>query len=217
MKALPKISVLMSVFNTDFLYIKRALDSVFNQDYQNFEVIVIDDGSQNDSQQKILAYAIKKEEKLTYLRHQNCGQAESINRGVLLSTGDFITIIDADDEYKPNHLTSCLNAITDFDLIASNTETITNGLGDYYVPDKYNHNQLVHVDDCILFATLFGKKEVFTNIQFKKRYAADAFFFEEAKQYFSVKKVDLRTYIYYRNSASSICSRIKSEFPLNMN
>jgi glycosyltransferase involved in cell wall biosynthesis len=198
-KALPKISVLMSVFNTDFLYIKRALDSVFNQDYQNFELIVIDDGSQNDSQQKILAYAIKKEEKLTYLRHQNCGQAESINRGVLLSTGDFITIIDADDEYKANHLTSCLNAITDFDLIASNTETITNGIGDYYVPDKYNHNQLVHVDDCILFATLFGKKEVFANIQFKKRYAADAFFFEEAKQYFSVKKVNLRTYIYYRN------------------
>ncbi len=207
----------MAVFDTDFFYIKRAIDSVFQQDYQNFELIIIDDGSRNGSLSKILKYAEEKEEKLTYLRHQNCGQAESINRGVLLSTGDYITIIDSDDEYKPNHLSACLGAIGNNDLIASNTETVGDDTSDYYVPDRFNFAQLVHVDDCILFATLFGKKEVFANIQFKKRYAADAFFFEEAKQNFNVKKVNLRTYIYYRNSISSICSKIKGGIPPYMN
>jgi glycosyltransferase involved in cell wall biosynthesis len=216
-KTLPKISVLMAVFDTDFYFIKRAIDSVFHQDYQNFELIIIDDGSRNGYLAKILKYAAGMEEKLTYLRHQNCGQAESINRGVLISTGDFITIIDADDEYKPNHLSSCLFAISDGDLIASNTETITDDTTDFYVPDKHNQSKLIHVDDCILFATLFGKREVFTNTKFKKGYAADAFFFEEAKQNFKVKKVNLRTYIYYRNSVSSICSKIKGGIPKKIN
>ena len=207
----------MAVFDTDFYFIKRAIDSVFHQDYQNFELIIIDDGSRNGYLAKILKYAAGMEEKLTYLRHQNCGQAESINRGVLISTGDFITIIDADDEYKPNHLSSCLFAISDGDLIASNTETITDDTTDFYVPDKHNQSKLIHVDDCILFATLFGKREVFTNTKFKKGYAADAFFFEEAKQNFKVKKVNLRTYIYYLNSVSSICSKIKGGIPKKIN
>jgi glycosyltransferase involved in cell wall biosynthesis len=167
----------MAVFDTDFSFIKRAIDSVLHQDYQNFELIIIDDGSLNDSQTKILDYVVKNEEKIIYLRHKNCGQAESINRGVLISSGDYITIIDADDQYKTNHLSSCLNAIQGMDLIASKTETIASDSSDFYVPNKYNLSELIHVDDCILFATLFGKKEVFSTIKFEKLYSRGFPFF----------------------------------------
>jgi len=125
MENYPKISVLMSVYNTEFHLVKRALDSVLQQDFQDFELIVIDDGSMNDPENKLLNYAIKHEDKITYLRHRNCSQAKSINRAVKISNGDYITIIDADDEYKPNHLRLCLEEMTDADLIASKTETIT--------------------------------------------------------------------------------------------
>jgi glycosyltransferase involved in cell wall biosynthesis len=214
MKTTTTISVLMAVYNTEFKIVKRAVDSVLNQDFKNFELIIIDDGSHNDLQNQLLTYVKLHENKITYLRHANCGQSESINRGVLNSIGDYITIIDADDEYKPNHLSACLNELKNVDLIASTTQTIVQSEQDYYVPDKNNHNQLIHVDDCILFATLFGKKEVFSNIQFNGKYAADAQFYELASTTYSVKKVNLRTYIYYRNNPNSAVAQLKKQHNL---
>jgi glycosyltransferase involved in cell wall biosynthesis len=199
----------MSVYNTDFTLVKRAIDSVLNQDFQDFELLLIDDGSNNDSRHQMLNYAIKNETKITYLRHNNCGQSLSINRGILNSKGDYIAIIDADDEYRPNHLSACMQQMAIADLIASTTKTIVDTEADYYVPDKYDLSQLIHVDDCVLFATLFGKKEVFASQLFLDTYAADAHFYEHAAQQYRVRKVDLRTYIYYRNTPNSICSTMK--------
>lgn len=206
-----KISVLMAVYNTEFALIKRAIDSVLNQNFQDFELIIIDDGSTNDTQSQLLDYATMNENKVSYLRHANRGQAKSINRGILNSIGDYITILDADDEYKPNHLWACLQEMQFADLIASTTKTIVDYEGDYYVPDKHDNSQLIHVDDCILFATLFGKREVFLNIKFQERYAADAHFYERAALKYLVKKVDLRTYIYYRNIPNSTCANLKRQ------
>ena len=67
------------------------------------------------------------------------------------------------------------------------------------------------MDDCILFATLFGKKEVFMQLSFKNMYAADMDFYERAQQLYSVQKVDLRTYIYYRNNKESLTGKIKTQ------
>jgi len=200
----------MSVYNTPFMFVKRAIDSVLNQDFTDFEFIIIDDGSNNETHTQILNYAIENEDKITYLRHKNCSQSESINKGILISNSEFITVIDADDEYKPNHLSTCLSEMKSLDLIASTTETIVNQESDYYVPDRFNINEVVHVDDCILFATLFGKKEVFTSLNFYDMYGADAHFYERAEQQFMVQKLDLRTYIYYRNNPNSITAKVKS-------
>ena len=143
------------------------------------------------------------------MRHKNCSQSESINRGILLTNSEYITVIDADDEYKPNHLELCLSEINSLDLIASTTETIVNNESDYYVPDRFNKNEVIHVDDCILFATLFGKKEVFTSLNFLDMYGADAHFYECAEKLYFVDKLDLRTYVYYRNNPNSISAKVK--------
>ena len=211
----PKISVLMAVYNTDFSYIKRAIDSVLIQDFQDFELIIIDDGSTVTNRESLLQYAQKNEDKIVYIRHSNRGQSESINRGVLNSVGEFITIIDGDDEYKSNHLSSCLREIKEEDLICSTTETIVDTNDDYYVPDKNDTKKLIHLDETILFGTLFGRKKVFSSFSFKSGFAADADFYERAKTQFRVKKVDLRTYIYHRNIPNSICSTIKKENLIN--
>jgi glycosyltransferase involved in cell wall biosynthesis len=204
-----KISVLMTVFNTDFFYTKRAIDSVLYQDFQDFELIIIDDGSKENDRESLLNYIEKNENKISYIRHINRGQSESINRGVLYSQGEYITIIDSDDEYKPNHLSTCLREINEMDLICSNSETIVDSENDYYVSDKNDLTKLIHLDEATLFGTLFGRKKVFTSIEFKTRFAADADFYERAAKLFSVKKLDLRTYIYHRNIPNSICARTK--------
>ena len=64
-----KISVLMAVYNTDFSYIKRALDSLLIQDFQDFELIIIDDGSNSTIHESLLSYAQKNEDKIVYIRN----------------------------------------------------------------------------------------------------------------------------------------------------
>jgi glycosyltransferase involved in cell wall biosynthesis len=199
----------MTVFNTNILYTKRAIDSVLNQDFQNFELIIIDDGSKENNRESLMDYVEKYEDKISYIRHSNRGQSESVNRGVLYSLGEFITIIDSDDEYKPNHLSTCLREINELDLICSNAETIVDNDNDYYVPDKYDLTKLIHLDEVILFGTLFGRRKVFTSIDFKTGFSADSDFYEQATKLFRVKKLDLRTYVYHRNIPNSICATIK--------
>jgi len=204
-----KVSVLMTVFNTNLVYTKRAIDSVLNQDFQDFELIIIDDGSKENNRESLMDYVEKYEDKISYIRHSNRGQSESVNRGVLYSLGEYITIIDSDDEYKPNHLSTCLREIEELDLICSTTETIVDDDNDYFVPDKNDQTKLIHLDEVILFGTLFGRKKVFTSIDFKTGFAADADFYEQATKLFRVKKLDLRTYVYHRNIPNSICATIK--------
>lgn len=206
-----KVSVLMAVYNTDFSSTKRAIDSVLNQSFQDFELIIIDDGSKDNNRESLMQYAEKHEDKIVYIRHANRGQAASINRGVLNSTGEFITIIDSDDEYKPTHLSSCLREMDNVDLICSTTDTIVDTIEDYYVPDKNDLTRNIHLDDVVLFGTLFGRKKVFLSIDFQSGFAADSAFYEKASALFRVRKVALRTYVYYRNNPNSICSVLKKQ------
>ena len=204
-----KVSVLMTVFNTDFSYTKRSIDSVLKQDFQDFELIIIDDGSKENNRVSLMNYIEKNEDKISYIRHSNRGQSESINRGFLYSLGEYISIIDSDDEYKPNHLSSCLREISELDLICSTSETIVDDENDYYVSDKNDLSKLIHLDDVILFGTLFGRRKVFESLDFNTGFSADSDFYERASKLFRVKKIDLRTYVYHRNIPNSICAKIK--------
>lgn len=199
----------MTVYNTDFSYTKRAIDSVLRQDFQDFELIIIDDGSKENNREFLMKYVETYEDKISYIRHSNRGQSESINRAVLYGLGEYITIIDSDDEYKTNHLSTCLREINELDLICSTSETIVDDDDDYYVPDKNDQTKLIHLDKVILFGTLFGRKKVFTSINFKTGFSADSDFYEQATKLFRVNKLDLRTYVYHRNIPNSICATIK--------
>jgi glycosyltransferase involved in cell wall biosynthesis len=210
-----KISVLMAVYNTEFYFIKRAIDSVLEQDFQDFELIIIDDGSKGNDRKSLLEYVEKHEDKIVYIRHSNRGQAQSINRGVLISVGEFITILDSDDEYKPFHLSACLQEMENVDLICSTTETVVNSSDDYYVPDKNDLSKPIHLDDAVLFGTLFGHQKVFKSIDFEGGFAADSAFYERAQIQFRAKKVFQKSYIYYRNNPNSTCAVLKRELSSN--
>jgi glycosyltransferase involved in cell wall biosynthesis len=210
-----KISVLMAVYNTEFHFIKRAIDSVLEQDFQDFELIIIDDGSKGNDRKSLLEYVEKHEDKIVYIRHSNRGQAQSINLGVLISVGEFITILDSDDEYKPFHLSACLQEMENVDLICSTTETVVNSSDDYYVPDKNDLSKPIHLDDAVLFGTLFGHQKVFKSIDFEGGFAADSAFYERAQIQFRAKKVFQKSYIYYRNNPNSTCAVLKRELSSN--
>lgn len=95
-----KISIILPVFNEEIL-IKRCIESVLNQKYKNFELIIIDDGSTDNTLNNIKEYKDKRIQ-IYSQRQQGTGQAR--NKGLENATGDFICFIDSDDTINSGFL-----------------------------------------------------------------------------------------------------------------
>lgn len=96
------ISVVIPVYNTQG-ELRRCLDSVLNQSLADFELILVDDGSTDDSPHICDEYA-NRDSRIKVQHQQNKGVSNARNAGILHSTGDFITFIDSDDWVEANHL-----------------------------------------------------------------------------------------------------------------
>ncbi|XZN92432.1 MAG: glycosyltransferase [Microcoleus sp.] len=98
-KGTPEVSVIIPAYNGD-RYIVQAVESVLNQTYTNWEIIVIDDGSQDETHQVLQPYF----DKINYIYQQNQGVAAARNRGIKEATGNLIAFLDQDDFFLPNKL-----------------------------------------------------------------------------------------------------------------
>jgi len=97
------ISVIIPNYNYAH-YVGDAIDSVMAQTYDNFELIVVDNGSTDDSKHFLEEYENKYSPQLRLVFQDNRGQAGSRNRGIKESKGDLIAFLDADDVWMPNKL-----------------------------------------------------------------------------------------------------------------
>lgn len=95
-----KLSVIIPVFNSD-KYLNECLESVFKQSYKNMEVIIINDGSTDESEIIIKKYQKKYKDKIKYISIANHGQAYARNLGLKEAIGDIITFLDSDDYINP--------------------------------------------------------------------------------------------------------------------
>src|ERR671910_2706788 len=90
-----KVSVVIPCYNqADFL--GEAIESVLSQSYQAFEVIVVDDGSTDDTKEVASAYALE-DSRVRLVRQQNRGLAGARNRGLAESRGEYVVFLDSDD------------------------------------------------------------------------------------------------------------------------
>lgn len=104
MRKNPLISVVMPVYNAQD-YLRSAMDSILNQTYQNFEFIVVDDASTDNSWAILKSYAKRNPNKITILRNdQNMKQGKTASRAISIAKGDYIARMDADDVSSPNRL-----------------------------------------------------------------------------------------------------------------
>ncbi len=98
---MPTITCIMPAYNAE-KYVKEAIESILNQTYNDFEFIIIDDGSKDDTPNIIEEYA-NKDERIVYLANEeNKGISYTRNRGLATAKGKYIAIMDADDvaEYE---------------------------------------------------------------------------------------------------------------------
>jgi glycosyltransferase involved in cell wall biosynthesis len=89
------VSIIIPVYNSE-KYLEKCLSSVLNQSYKNIEVILIDDGSSDNSLEIIKKYA-KNDRRIKYKSQENKGQSHARNVGIKMSKGDFIVFVDSDD------------------------------------------------------------------------------------------------------------------------
>lgn len=205
-KRIPFFSVIMCTFNRNHL-ISRAIDSLLLQVEKDWECIIVDDGSIDETFHTVKKY-VDKYSNVKYIYHSNKGTGLSRNAGILAASGMFITFLDSDDEYHPDHLSirkTILEEYTNLDLLHGGVDII----GNPYVTDKDDYTKQIHLSECVIGGTFviprYKLHQIggFSNL----RYADDADLYQKAVDAsWNIAKVDYPTYIYHRDSPDSLCS-----------
>ncbi|MBN1899491.1 MAG: glycosyltransferase [Spirochaetes bacterium] len=121
----PPVSVVMSVYNGG-LYLKEALDSITGQSYKEFEFIIVNDGSTDNSFDLLYDY-LKKDKRILIMDQENMGLTRSLNRAMSLARGKFIARQDADDVSLKDRLKKeydFLSQNPDYGLVGSRFKVI---------------------------------------------------------------------------------------------
>lgn len=161
---MPLISVIMGVYNCkDFSLLKKSVKSIVNQTFKDWELIICDDGSDNDTYQKLLDVATIDSRIKIIGYKENKGLAHALNECIKHSKGKYIARQDDDDVSLPNRLEKELSFITEnseYDIVGTNAK-VYNDLGiwgDYVIPEYPSVNDFLW-NSPFLHPTVIMKKE----------------------------------------------------------
>lgn len=138
----PLISILMAAYNSE-KYIEEAIQSVINQTYKNWELIICDDCSLDNTFTICESYHVKDSRIKVIKNNDNMGQAQARNNAFLVSTGEYITILDSDDTIDKHKLEKQLYFLLNnkCDLVGSNATMFNEKDGVYgYIKKTYMPN-----------------------------------------------------------------------------
>ena len=122
----PKVSVLMSVYNGS-RYLQKSLESILNQTFTDFEFIIIDDGSTDNTWEILTKYADQDQRIKLFKNEENIGLTKSLNKGLILAQGEYVARQDADDISLPERFekqVDFLNKQLKVILVSGNYESI---------------------------------------------------------------------------------------------
>ncbi|MEY9867466.1 glycosyltransferase involved in cell wall biosynthesis [Peribacillus sp. B2I2] len=217
---IPKVSVIVPVFNNE-KYISKCLESILSQSYRNIEVVIVNDGSTDKSENVIKEYR-QKDERILYLSQINSGPSEARNKGIVNSTGEYLVFIDSDDTVDKYYIEFLLNS-----MINSKVDLVCCGYKDYSKYGIIDHtdfnvegniplNNLLDMicagTGGVLWSKIF-KKEIISknNLRFNKNiYMSEDLIFtlEYVTHSRSFKSIKKYLYHYNRLNENSISANI---------
>ena len=174
------ISIIVPIYNV-YPYLQLCLERIENQTYPHFEVLLINDGSRDNSKDICLEFA-ERDKRFKYIEQKNAGLSAARNTGILNATGEFITFIDGDDFVEPNYLeelyyTSLKN---DSEIVVGSYKKFNEEDNNYYIhvfdyrEEHYKHRELIEniaqierrgIEFETSWGTLFHKR-LFENVLF---------------------------------------------------
>lgn len=174
------ISIIVPIYNV-YPYLQLCLESIENQTYPHFEVLLINDGSRDNSKDICLEF-VEKDNRFKYIEQQNAGLSAARNTGILNATGEFITFIDGDDFVEPNYLEELyVTALkNDSEIVVGSYKKFNEEDNNYYIhvfnyrEEHYKHRELIEniaqierrgIEFETSWGTLFHKR-LFENVLF---------------------------------------------------
>lgn len=128
-----KFSIVVPNYNYD-TFVGKTIDSIIGQNYSNMELVVVDDGSTDNSLKVINSYRIKHPNFIKVVEQTNKGQSVAVNTGIVMATGDIFGWINSDDTYCKNTFHKVSNIFTnhpDVDVVFGNINVID--LNDHHI------------------------------------------------------------------------------------
>ena len=216
-----KISIIVPVYNVE-LYLPQCIESLIKQSYPNLEILLVDDGSTDNSGKICDEYALK-DSRIRVFHQSNAGAASAKNVGLDHATGDYIAFIDSDDYVELNWIETLVSAAEkhqadiveyDFDKIFTGRSELVNHYPDrhkLFSSEEYLAQYLFNWT-CSLFWNKLFKTSLIGDIRFRKeRRCIDDEFFTYKVISNAEKIVRINDVLYhYRQRASSAVSSLKN-------
>lgn len=119
----PKVSIIIPAYNASN-YLSEAIDSALNQTYKNIEIIIVNDGSNDNGETQKIAQSYGN--KIKYFEKKNGGVSTALNLGIKNMTGEYFSWLSHDDRYYPNKIETQINYLQKNNLLNSKIITYTN-------------------------------------------------------------------------------------------
>ncbi|WP_372518627.1 glycosyltransferase family 2 protein [Candidatus Ruminimicrobiellum ovillum] len=223
-----KVSVIIPVYNVEN-YLRQCLDSIVGQTFKDFEIIVVNDCSTDNSGSILEEYAKKDDRFIIINLSENKGQGNARNQGLNIAKGKYITFIDSDDWVAPDYIELLYNEINEnnLDVVCASaflydniTKKITDrkeASADFLNNIKKERLLVLDKDSFVVtvWAKIYGKNFLNDNeIRFRlDNYHEDnLFIFETIINTNKIKFTDNKIYFYRNNRANSSMSIINKEF-----
>lgn len=211
----PQVSVIIPVYNIKE-YILRCIESVFNQTFDDWEIIAVDDGS-TDGSSAILDELAEKNKKVKVFHVENGGVSNARNFGMEQSDGDYIYFLDGDDWIEPQTLKTLYEfAKRGFDVVQSNHDIVDEN-GNHKVVCDFSDKEVYSSEQAIGLYFLEEITQSVCNKLFKKEFIKNIKFdtelsigedskvvYEVCKIVKSIKLISSITYHYFTRSNSAL-------------
>jgi len=212
----PFFSIIIPVYNCEKT-IKQTLDSVLNQTFDDYELIIIDDCSKDESLNVINEYSNKFKDIKIIINNQNLGVANSRNIGFRIAKGDFVALLDSDDLWKQDKLakqklilenTGCDICCTSYNFIDADSKNIKKT---YKVPSHINYNMLLK-ENYIGCSSVVIKRSILINNYMKSNFSHEdyALWLELARKGHEIIGIDEPLMNYRILNSSRSYNKIKS-------
>lgn len=182
-----KVSIVVPAYNTE-KYIKRCVDSILNQTFKDFEIIIVNDGSTDNTSRIISGYI---DDRVRCIDKKNGGVGSARNTGLQSAQGEYVTFVDSDDYINENYCSTLLHTIGDADIaVAGRAKYIDDQFVSAKVAEDVTYMQPVEALNCLMGGKLctrpaWGKlyrRSLLENIRFTEnhifeevRFSADTF------------------------------------------
>lgn len=156
----PKISIIVPTYNTPRNFFIEMIESVIGQQYSNWELVLVDDASPDESVRALIKSYSEKDERITYkFLKNNLHISGATNEGIKIATGEFISLFDHDDILYPETLFEVVKALNqgDYDFIYTDEDKITEDKNNRYDPffkPKWSQDFIYSVNPVTHFATI---------------------------------------------------------------